>query len=311
MEAIGAASRSLALTGEPMSFPTRRTFLQTAVAAVASLLLPRGVRAEKRSGSFWFLRAPTGQTWPAADPVTWALEHAHEPILERASTGLLKLTPADGQRIVRLLTRRCKLNLLEIGPGRVVVHYWGTQGQGDPRPFFKRHGLATKGVKVALIDRKRETTTVQTGDDFLYGERLAPFWPWKVYWRKWQRRAVEESDDWTAAPHTWSGFAWEGIEPNCLPWAALKSAWRRTTSPLCVNCDQPTLLTNFGFPWSGMFNRRPLFSHAFGKCRRLFEDRSVKDVSRWMVANLDADVLPDYDMVWDRTRKWEQPRSGS
>ena len=35
----------------PVSTPTRRTFLQTAVAAAASLLLPRGVRAERTSKS--------------------------------------------------------------------------------------------------------------------------------------------------------------------------------------------------------------------------------------------------------------------
>jgi hypothetical protein len=45
------------------------------------------------------------------------------------------------------------------------------------------------------------------------------------------------------------------------------------------------------------------------RCGRMFEDNSVKDVRRWMVANLDADVLPEYDMVWDRTRKWEPPDS--
>jgi hypothetical protein len=166
-------------------------------------------------------------------------------------------------------------------------------------------------VKVALLDRKREVSTPRQGDDFLFGEGLAPFWLWKVYWRKWQRRAVEERDDWTAAPHTWSGFAWEGIEPNCIPWAALKSAWRQTTPLVCLNCDQPTLLTNFGFPWSGMLSRRPLFIHTCGKCRRLFEDRSVGDVERWVVANLDVKVWPDYEMVWDRTTTWEPPRSGS
>ena len=91
----------------------------------------------------------------------------------------------------------------------------------------------------------------------------------------------------------------------------MKSAWRRTTPPLCLNCDQPTLLTNFGYPWSGMFNRRPFFIHACWRCRRLFEDRSVTDVSRWLVANLDTGVWPDYDMVWDRTREWEPPRSES
>jgi len=292
-----------------MSFSTRRTFLQTALAAAASLFLPRAVCAEKRAGSFWFLHAATGEAWAVDDPVAWSLENAQQPILERASAGLRKLTPADDQRIIRLVTRRCRLNLIEIQPERVVVHHWGQQGRADLRPFFKAHGLARKVVQVALIDRKRETTTVQTGDDFLFGERLAPFWPWKVYWRKWQRRAVEEADDWTAAPHTWSGFAWEGIEANRIPWAALKSAWRRTTAPICLNCDQPTLLTNFGFPWSGMFNRRPFFIHVCGKCRRLFEDRSVKDVPRWMVANLDAEVWPGFDMVWGNQVKWKPPLS--
>jgi hypothetical protein len=49
--------------------------------------------------------------------------------------------------------------------------------------------------------------------------------------------------------------------------------------------------------------------HLCGRCRRLFEDRSVNNVPRWMVANLDADVLPDYDMIWDRTKTWEPPES--
>jgi hypothetical protein len=239
--------------------------------------------------------------------VAWSLENAGQPVLERARERLLTLDAADRERIVRLVTRRCKLNLIEMQRGRVVVHHWGQQGQADLRPFFKQHRLARKGVKVALLDRKQETTTVQTGDDFLYGHPLSPLWPWKVYWRKWRRRAVEEPDDWTAAPHTWSGYAWEGIEQNRIPWAALKNAWRRTTAPPCLNCDQTTLLTNFGFPWSGMFNRRLLFIHTCGKCRRLFEDRSVGDVGKWIVKNLEAEVWPDFDMVWDRTKEWEPP----
>ena len=60
-----------------------------------------------------------------------------------------------------------------------------------------------------------------------------------------------------------------------------------------------------------MFNRRLLFIHTCGKCRRLFEDRSVGDVGKWIVKNLEAEVWPDYEMVWDRTREWEPPRNGS
>jgi hypothetical protein len=120
------------------------------------------------------------------------------------------LTAADRERVIRLVVRRCRLNLVELRPGRVVVHHWGQQGQAALRPFFKKHSLAKQGVEVFLIDRKREVVTARPGDDFLYGERLAPSWLWKAYRTKWQRRAVEEPDDWTAAPHTWSGFALEG-----------------------------------------------------------------------------------------------------
>ena len=95
-----------------MSTPTRRTFLQTALAATASLFLPKALLSGRNRCSFWFLHAPTGETWPVADPVAWSLENARQPILERASAGLLKLTPADGQRITRLVTRRCRLNFV-------------------------------------------------------------------------------------------------------------------------------------------------------------------------------------------------------
>jgi hypothetical protein len=182
-----------------MSFPTRRTFLQTAVAAAASLFLPRGVGAEKSSGSFWFLHAPTGQAWPAADPVTWALANAGQPILERARERLTTLDATDPQRVIRLVVRRCRLNLLELRPEQVVVHYWGKQGQADLRPFLKCHRLARNGVEVVLIDRKRETTTVQTGDAFLYGEKLGEMFPAEAYEEKWRRRSIEEPDDWTPA----------------------------------------------------------------------------------------------------------------
>jgi hypothetical protein len=46
-----------------------------------------------------------------------------------------------------------------------------------------------------------------------------------------------------------------------------------------------------------MFNRRTLFIYGCGKCRRLFEDRSVKDVAGWMVTNLDVEVWPGFEMV--------------
>ncbi len=193
-----------------MSFPTRRTFLQTALAAAASLFLPRFLLARRSPRSSWFLHTPTGDSWPVDDPVTWALANARQPILERARDRLVTLGAADPQRVVRLVVRRCRLNLLELRPGRVVVHHWGQQGRGDLRPFFKAHSLTGKGVRVTLIDRKREASTHLYGHDFLYGEPISPFWPlnarWlRLYWNKWQRRHVEDSDDWTAAPGTQKG----------------------------------------------------------------------------------------------------------
>jgi hypothetical protein len=162
-----------------------------------------------------------------------------------------------------------------------------------------------------MIDRKRETTTAQTGADFLYGERLAEDFPLRVYLEKWERRAVAEPNDWTAAPHTRSGFAWNGVEPNRIPWCALKSAWRRPTAMLCPNCDEPTILTNFGLPQCSMFNREAWFVRACRLCPRRFQDYSIDrfDVERWMVSNLDAEVLPDFILWMSKPVTWKPPPS--
>jgi hypothetical protein len=248
------------------------------------------------------------------DPVAWALENARQPILERAHDRLVTLDASDPQRVIRVVVRRCQLNLIELHPGRVVAHHWGQQGRADLRPFFKTHGLAKSAVRVTLIDRKRETSTHKHGDDFLYGEPLSPFWLLNVcwlrsYWKKWERRHIEESNDWTAAPGTHSGFRWEGVEPNGIPWAALKSAWRRTTPMLCPNCDEPTVLTNFGLPQCGFCNREARFIHACGQCHRRFQDHSIDrfEVMTWMVSNLDAGVLPDFILWMGKPVKWEPP----
>ena len=297
-----------------MSLPSRRTFLKTALAAAASLFLPRFLLARAKPRSFWFLHATTGESWQVDDPVAWALENARQPIIERARKRLVTLDAADPQRVIRLVVRRCRLNLLELRPGRVVVHHWGQQAQGDLRPFFKAHSLTGKGVRVTLIDRKREASTHLCGHAFLYGERLSPFWPLNVcwlrsYWKKWERRHIEESNDWTAAPGTHSGFQWKGVEPNEIPWAALKSAWRRTTPMLCPNCDEPTILVNFGLPQCGFCNREALFLHACGQCQRRFQDYSIDrfDVPTWMVSNLDAEVLPDFILWMGKPVKWKPP----
>jgi len=196
-----------------MTTPSRRHFLQTAAAVTASWLLPRSLFARTPDRYFWFLHADTLDSWPVADPVRWSLEHAHEPVLERATEGLRKLTPDDGDRIIRLVVRRCRLNLLELQPDQVLVHHWG-QHRADLRAFFKTHRLDRPKVEVVLGDRKKEAVTTQTGDDFLFGDRLAAHFPLDLYLSKWASRFALQPDDWTAAPGTRSGYAWGGVEDN-------------------------------------------------------------------------------------------------
>src|SRR6202040_916939 len=109
--------------------------------------------ARRNPTSVWFLHTPTGDSWAVPDPVSWSIKNTCNPLLERAREGLGKLTPSESVRIIRLVVRRCKLNMIEIFPRRAVVHYWGQDGQGDLRPFFKHHRLARKDVEVFLIDR--------------------------------------------------------------------------------------------------------------------------------------------------------------
>ena len=82
----------------------------------------------------------------------------------------------------------------------------------------------------------------------------------------------------------------------------MKSAWRRTAET-CLNCDQPTILTNFGQPWIGMFQRKRIVEHVCLKCQRSFEE-SVPDVEGCMTANLDVEVLPQFIMMWNHRVKW-------
>ena len=279
----------------------RRDFLKVAVAASLPLPLIRlGGRVPDS-----FLLMPTGECWPVNDPAAWALENARQPLLERAKERLLQLSPSDHTRILRLVTRRCHFNLIEIEPQRVIVHHWGRTGLADLRPFLKQQRLTGPKVEIVLVDRKKEISTIKPGDDFLYGERLSPDWPLPTYLQKWERRDQKERNDWTAAPGTRSGFGWENITPNLIPWAAMKSAWRRAIPFQCPNCGRPTILINFGLVQVGMCNRLPSFIHVCRKCSRSFQDRSVFEVNQWLVNNLDAEVWPDHELIWGNLVKWE------
>lgn len=189
--------------------PTRRHFLKSTAAAIAALILPKTLFA-RTPNHFFFIHADSCTFWPVSDPVTWALKNRSQPILERASTGLAKLTENDGDRIVRLVVRRCRLNLLELQPGQVEVQHWG-QHRADLRPFFKMHGLARPEIVVQLRDRKKEITTTKPGDDFLFGSKIAADFPFDLFHSKRANRFSIEADDWQAAPNTSSGFSWVSV----------------------------------------------------------------------------------------------------
>jgi hypothetical protein len=187
------------------------------------------------------------------------------------------------------------------------VHHWGQQGRADLWPFFKQHGLARKSVQVALIERKRETTTVQTGDAFLYGERLTDEFPLSAFQKKWRRRTTEEPDDWTPAPYGWSNYCWEGVEQRCIPWRVLKSLWRNENAPVCLNCDKPTLVITFGMFVAGFYKLEPKVVRICPLCKSSFHEGSSWGGSAWLLANLDESLLPSCEIMFGKPVKCTLP----
>ena len=248
----------------------------------------------------FLLHASTGNFWQVHDPVAWCLEHAHEPLLERARAGLT-LSAGDADRIIRLVARRCGLHFIELCPGNVTIHHWVKLA--DVRPFFKRHGLAHKDVKVILREQKRDYFIVTSGEEFLYGLPLRLTFPVEQYRAKHDDREIEQPDDGHLALGSWSSFSWDGWKPRGVPWAALKVIWRRERPPACLNCDGPTL--TFAFGWrSSMLNRYPLVLRLCLPCRRYYEDADVWEMDEWLVANLDERTLPRFERRWIGLVPW-------
>ncbi len=274
----------------------RREFLQASAAVAGALFVPHNIFA---CPTHHFIQTTTLNSWPIANPAQWCLNHKHEPILKRAFDGLCKLTKEEFDRIIRLVVRRCGLNLIQVKPNQVLVHYWSQQ-LADLRPFFKDHQLTFPNVQVTLLDRKKEATTNKTGDEFLYGQPIAKDFPLELFVTKWANRFQKESDDHQAAPKTNSGFAWDGLADGQIPWAALKSAWQRSKPTSCLNCSGETILVNFGFRQVGVFNRLPNFVSVCPNCRRSFVDESIKDVAGWMAENLKTDFCSVREVVWGK-----------
>lgn len=222
----------------------RREFLQVSAAATGSAITPTFALASPVP-TCHFIHTTTLNSWPITNPAQWCLDHQHEPTLERACDGLGNLTANDADRIIRLVVRRCGLNLVEVQSNHVTVQHWSQQ-LADLRPLFKVSRLASPVVQVTLLDRKKETATYKTGSDFLFGQPIAQDFPIELFTSKWDNRFQRESGDHRAAPMTNSGFVWDGLEDGQIPWIALKSAWQRSQPTPCLNCYQPTILANFG-----------------------------------------------------------------
>jgi hypothetical protein len=239
-----------------------------------------------------FFVFPSGNSFPVDDPVAFCREHVGHPLLDNARQRLLRCdTRTDPDRVLNVVLRRCGLKLAVVSPGRVVVHHW-TQ-PADLRPFLKEHRLARPDVEVALVRRKSGLVTLQPGDHFLYGSRLAPGFPWDAYRERWERRQDHDPTDRAPAPESQSSYSWEGVEPGRIPWAALKSVWRRERAPDCPNCDVSLATWSFDERRSGWLSgTRAVIAHCCFLCRRGVEEECQGDLWPWLLKVLDADVLP-------------------
>ena len=239
---------------------------------------------------YHFIHAATGESSAVDDPVAWCLEHARDPLLENARERLLQCdSRTDPQRILNVVYRRCGLNMAEVRPGHLVVHHW--TALADIRPFCKLHRLARPDVQVATVRHKEGLVVVQPGDGFLYGGLLGAGFPWDEYRQRWEHRHEGRADDAAASPCGRSSYRWEGVEAGRVPWAALKSIWRREQAIPCPNCDTP--LAAWAFTW----RHRTLLSmhgHVFRlcfACRRDFQE-STGGLRPWLAATLAPGLLP-------------------
>lgn len=239
---------------------------------------------------FWFVQFQPMSWWPVLDPVAWCIDNAHLPLLDPALDRLMSGdVGSDPQRLLNVVLRRCKLNLVEIPTSnRVLQHYW--TDLADPRLLFKEQGLARPDVQVALVQHKYGIVVLQPGDKLLYGEKPWHGFRWTDYQCKWDRRGQDEADDWMGATRT--NYSWEGMPERWVPWAVLKAIWRRKDTPPCPNCDMPLVLVAF------RLNRHLLSSNDSYRewvcffCRRWFVDWCWGSIWPWLAQHLEPPLLP-------------------
>lgn len=274
-------------------FPTsRRGFLQAAAFIATTGAWPSAGRAASPS-RFQFVG--DRKSWPVEDPCAWALaNHASLPVLESARERLGTLTPADGERTLKVVLRRCPLNLMEVDGNAVTIHQWTATSRVDLRWFFKAHGLARRDVSVTVRLRKKEQSVLRQGDSYLYWDAVDDGLPLDRFATKRANRFIREPDDNDPAPGTRSGYGWEGVPGDMIPWRTLKNAWRESADVLCPNCDTPAIMTNFGYRQISFFNRAGAVVHACAKCRRRKVQKSDSGPwgSRAFAENLEPENRP-------------------
>lgn len=101
----------------------RREFLQTTAVITGVSLLP-ATRLATQAPTFFFVHTNLADSFQVANPVQWYLDHQREPVIERDKDGLRNLSTTDSERIVRLVVRRCGLNLVEVESIQVTIQYW-------------------------------------------------------------------------------------------------------------------------------------------------------------------------------------------
>lgn len=185
--------------------------------------------------------------------------------------------------------RRFGLNLVEIRSSeRIVIHYW--TDLADPRLLFKEQRLARPEVQVGHWRHKNGSVVLQPGHNFLYGERPLHDFRWGQIQQEWQHRDQEEADDWTAAAvRTYSR---EGLPERWIPWAILKSIWRREEAPLCPNCDVPLVVIAFRLNRHLLSENDSYLDRVCFSCRRLFQDWCDDSPWAWLVKHLAPAMLP-------------------
>ena len=281
--------------------PCRRGFMQAAAALVAAGSIPTGGAAAPVPRCYFV--GPAG-AWAADDPAAWALaRQADLPELEHARERLATLTLDRHENILRVVLRRGPLSLVEVNGAMVTAQHWTRPGKVDLRPFFKANGLARPDVAVTIVYRKKEITENRTGKEFLYGSPIPADFPADVFARKRLNCFVVEADDNAPAPFTGSGFGWQGVPGDSIPWRALKSAWRNAPQTACPNCDGSALIRNFGYRQVSFFGFAGALVNSCFRCGT--EETTIAgDHISWLTRHLEVAHRPVDRLVFGARRPW-------